>query len=195
MVSEIENIPFDLSLNTLTLNHVNDDSETFTRVDEMVDCASYGWPTVTFRATVDGNVWHFTDPFLITQGTPVLSMGEMAAQGMLRFSGRVGGGREPAECPGCKELTIELQAGTLVVGSYDLSAGSGTGLFGRGTYVPDLAGSTSYVTDNGEPAEGAIVITSIGENHIRGTFAFTAVDGIGGGSVSVTDGVFDIVFN
>lgn len=193
-----ENIPFDVTLGTLTLNHVNEDPETFTRVSEMVDCPFYGWPTVTFRATIGGEVWNFTENFIVQQVTDAtggVSIGDLIVQGYLYFGGRFGGGGEPASCVGCRELTIELQAGALAVGTYDMDAGSGTGFFGRGNYWPDVSDGVHFTTDVGNPPVGSIVVTSIGENHIRGTFNFTVVDGIGGASIDISGGVFDIVFN
>ena len=46
-VSETFDVPFNVSDNTLTLNWVDEDTEILTRIDEVVDCASYEWPPST----------------------------------------------------------------------------------------------------------------------------------------------------
>jgi hypothetical protein len=43
-VAIIDEAVFNLSGSTLTLDWIDDDPETYTRVNEMLDCASYGWP-------------------------------------------------------------------------------------------------------------------------------------------------------
>ena len=198
---EHEEIPFELSGDQLTLNYVGDDPETFRRLDELPACGDYGWPSVLFAAEVDGVAIDFSTHFglQLAQGQ---TLGQAAASGFLSFSGRNGGGEEPALCVSCQELTVEIFAVSPITAgtTYTMDYG-GTGVGARGTHWPDLMASTTYSTDNkiDRPWLGTVTVTELGEYHMTGTFEFIAFDGVSTAqpqpSVTVTNGSFSIRYD
>lgn len=201
-VSESEEIPVDIVGDALTLNHVGDDPETFTRIDEMVDCASYGWPTINLSAAIDGTTIVFEDHFAPVLG-PGETLAELIAGGSFVLSGRNGSGAIPAVCDGCREVTIQVHgASAITPATYSMSAGNVSGLAAIASYQPDLAGQLFYWSNGSDPDdqpwEGEVVIIVANATELSGTFSFTGYDHLHPGpvrpSVSITNGAFRIVF-
>lgn len=201
-VSEREAIPFDLTATTLTLNYVQDEPETLTRVGAMVDCPSYGWPTITLSATIDGVPITFEDHF-----APVLApgqtMADLIASGSLFLAGRTGSSAVPEECFGCRELRLELTGPpALTSGTYSMSSDNVSQLWARGFYTPDLSGTLDYWSDGSDPEQqawqGEVALATATATEISGTFSFIGYDHLAPGpivpSVRVTNGAFRIAF-
>jgi len=203
-VSESHDIPFQLSDNTLTLDYDTDDSETYTRTDEMIDCSSYPWPTVVLTADVDGVPMDFTDTFWIAQRDAGFSLLDIINSGQIDIQGWDETGNDISTCAGCRLLDLQLfsDSGTLVAGTYSMGDdGFVTGLRAFATYTPDFVTALGrYRSDGSDPGQqpwqGSVTVTTAEGDLLAGTFDFTAYDHLDAGPVrplvNVTNGVFSI---
>ena len=203
-VDESIEVPFQLSGDQLTFDWDSDDSETYTRTDEMVDCSFYSWPTVVFTAEVDGVPMDFTDSFWIPQRDAGFSLQDIINFGNIELEGWDERGGDVSDCAGCRLLGLQLfaEVGTLVTGTYSVGDdGFVTGLRASGTYTPDFVTALGrYRTDGSDPSQqpwqGTVTVTSADADLFAGTFEFVAYDHLDAGPVrplvTVTNGVFSI---
>ena len=202
-VSESEEVPYELSGNTLTLNYVGDEPEVLVRADAMPTCADYGWPSFVSSAVIDGV------PFEANSNPPVVVLQDAIDAGFLSISGWHDPAGPDMGCPsGCGVLELEIfneLATPLTTGTYTVDGFNPQGgLFARGTVRVDYpVQDLSFVTDDGDgvaqPWVGSVTLTTVTPLLIEGVFEFTAYNGRSGTppplpSVSVTNGFFRLSF-
>lgn len=118
-------------------------------------------------ATIEGTAWHATSVLITPTETAITLQASNEAS----------------------NAAVSMAIGGTGPGTYQLVPGSASSAF--------VGITTGQVWSTlGDGASGSIVITSLANRHIIGTFNFTAVPSTGGatGSVHVTDGKFEFSY-